>query len=274
MPKRVRFYLPTTQERSLNEFVYTVVMNMSNQQRQGLPDHLRIHTSTQKRFHKFIEKSNTDQKRELLNHANLSSFLVIAPMGITGNKDCEEVITKFKNNDIQDGLRQAVKSNFFVSSDADLAFALGRLSQTMNGVPYIQNLELKRAAEAVRRWSKKLPVSDEVDDESIDLIHRILLWSGINWEQSASVVGLEADHLKMLFYLYTLRNRFTSKEKMDGFFAGIIPLQRMKGIYVILRNEMLIQHQYDNKNVGYVITKKGIRICNQFRDRVLKSINF
>lgn len=274
MPTGVNLDRPTVQARSLNEFVYTVVMTMSKEQKESLPSHLRRYTSTQKRFQNFLQKSNIDQKWELLTHANISTFLVAAPMGINGNRDADEVIKKYKIGNIQEGLRQAVKIGLFVSADTDLTHALGRMSNTMNGIPYIQNLELKRAAELTRKWAKRTPKSDDVDDDDMEQIILMLLWSGINWEQSVSAVGLEADHLKMILYMYARRNRFLTKDSIDSFFSGIIPASRMKGIYVALRQMMLVQNHFADNKTGYKITPKGIRVCNQFRDRILKSINF
>lgn len=268
------FDRPAVQERNLNNFVYTVVMNMSKDQKDSLPNHLRRYISTQKRFQSFLEKCSLDQKRELLSYSDLQSFFMICPMGAAGYRETEEVIKYYELGDVQEGLRRAIKANIFVTSKENLAFALGRMSNTMNGIPYIQNLELKRVAEATRKWVKKLAKSDDVEDDSVDTVMRILLWSGINWEQSLSAVGLESDHLKIMHYLYTRRNNFVTKQSIDNFFAGIIPASRIGGIYTILRKAMLIQNQFEDEKVGYKITAKGIRVCNQFRDRILKSINF
>lgn len=264
---------PMAQEKSLQEFLYTVLMELSLEQRKSLPERIRKHINTAKRAQKFIERSSTDQKRELFTYLNLSSFFVVTPIGILGNRDFLDVIEQFRYNSITEGIRAAVKSNIFVSGDRDFAFTLGGLSQIMASAPYVQHLELKRAANVVRHWPKKIKHEDDNELDSIDIV-KLVLWSGMNWERTKGVAGLTSNYMKVLCFLYIHKSKYVERERISRFFAGEISNIKLLAIYRNLVDGLYAQQHPDVSIKRLTITKFGIKAVNQLRDKILKSLEF
>lgn len=258
-------------EQNLKEFTYTAIMSMTAEQKKALPDHVRLRINTTKKAKKFVAKSSTDQKRELFSYLNLSSFFIVGPAGIRGNTAFIELIEKFKNDDIVGGIRQAANSGIFVTADKEFVFALGQMSHATAGVPYIQELELKRAATLFKTWEKSI---DEDDDSGAMDIANFLLSAGLSWQKAKLSTDLTDQHFMVLLYLYVRRLSYVQRKQINEYFNGIIPYKRMPSVYRTLLVGKYIQPHIDYRKESYTITQLGIRTVCQFRNSVLKSSNF
>jgi len=265
------------QERSLNEFLYTVIMTLTKEQKDSLPKRIRLKINTVQRAKKFIEKSSTDQKRELLMHLEISSFFVVLPMGITAAKQFVEVIKMFTHEDVAVGVREAAKAGVFVIEDSEFEFGLRRMAQTMTKPPYVQHLELKRAGNAIVKWSTKLNLPEsELDatEEDVNAVIKFLIGIGFYWPRLEELMKLDKEQMLVLLFFFMHRNKYIERSKVDLYFSTVIPKSRRSWITTVLTKKLYLQSYDDGKTTKFTISKLGIRAVSDFRDKLLSTINF
>lgn len=263
------------QERGLKDVVYTGMMGMSQDQKSKLPPRLKKHFKSPGAAKRFVEKSTFEQKREMLQHFEISSFLVLCPNGYMGVKKFLEVYGEFDNKLKADGLKKAAESGIYVTSDTEFEYTLGNLAQNLTSIPYQKHLELQRVGSAFKKWSRKVNSTAEDDVEYFaQVIAKTMLWATMFFEKSDSVVNLDVHILKLLFYFYSTRTKYNSIDDVEYFFEGFLSKTKIReGLKKLIELNM-IQKTFDWRKKEYTITKVGIRTVNQFRDRVFKSYNF
>jgi len=269
-----RLNSPTIQETGLNEVLYTAIMEMSLDQKKGIPDKFKKHLNTAKRAQNFIQKSSTDQKREVLQYLEYCSFMVISPAGSTGIRRFEKVFKEYKSGNVLEGLKQAARTGVLVIADREFSYLLGKMSQSMISGTYAKNHELIRVGNVINKWPKKIKHEDEDYDYLSNAMAKTILWSGICLEQSESSIGLSSDIIKMLSFLYIKKDTYVNREEISNYFVGLIVEKRIISNIKYLSDNFYIQKHFDWRKKEYTITKLGIRTVHQFRDRVLKSFNF
>lgn len=263
------------QERGLKDVVFTAMMGVSDSQKQKLPDRLKKHFKTANVARRFVTKSTFEDKRELLQYLELKTFLVVCPEGIGGVNKFLDVYGKFKERNVSDGLYHAAKNMVYVTDDKQFAYVLGNMAQSITSIPYEQHLELQRVGSIFKKWSRKLPHSeDENFDYYSQVIAKTILWSGMQFEKTEAAIGLSSHLLKVLYFFYSNRTKYAPVEDIIYYFNGFVSKTKVASAIKELLRLSMIQKTFDWRKKEYTITKVGIRTVHQFRDRVLKSFNF
>lgn len=264
----------TFDEPTLNEVFYSAIMGMSLEEKKSLPDRLKKKVKNQSSAEKFSKSSSLDDKREFLSYIGISTFLMILPEGNFSIRKFDEVYKDYKSNNVIEGIRTASKTGIFVSSDRELCFYMGKMSQSFPQSPYTKNLELKNAGSIFRKWKTKITDSDPRYEEDSKSVVKIILSSLSSFNNAESDIGVTQEQLLVLLFFYSNRGMIITKETLQGHFQSEMASAKIRSIVKYLCDNLLIQKSFEVGANNYYITKLGIRRSQQFRDMVLKSSKF
>lgn len=263
-------------DRTINEFLYTVIITLTKEQKDSLPRRIRSKINTIQRVKKFLAMASTDQKRELLSFLDYSTFFVLMPSGVPASKEVKELTKRYAAGDIANGLRDAAKSGILVTDDTDFEYGLRRMAQSMTSVPYIQHLQLIRAARATNNWPKKIQLEDEDEAtaEDVNVATRFMMAVGFGWELVSVLSPLDRNEMLILMYFFMHIHKYIGREQIDIYFVGKVTKNKTTYALKALIEKMYIRkYMGDNKGL-MTITKLGVRVVADYRDKIVNATVF
>lgn len=265
-------------ENSLNEYVYSLIMAMTNDQKKQLPEFLYKKINTANRAANFCHKSSTDQKRELLSYLGVGFFWTFAGVGKISQKEYVDVLKEFKKDNTTWGIKTMIEKGVYVTMDKNYVWALERMAQSTQTGVYSKNLEVDTAGRHIKNWPKRLTHDEQQESEemlkSVDVINKMIAATLNQAKYIESGLGLKEEEMKVLLHFDSNRNQYISYARIKNVFLGSISSRKLSSSVASLLKSMLIQKHVDWRRKDYTITKMGIRKIHEFRDKVLKSFNF
>jgi hypothetical protein len=261
-------------ERGLNEFVYSLVLNMPLDKLRILPDHLRKKINTPKKASKFAYRSSTDEKRELLSYLDITFFWTFAAIDKITSKEYFGVLKEFQGRSQSEAMSQIIDGQIYVTTDKNHVHLLGRVAQNTQTGAYTKNLELTTLGNYIKKWPKKIkyPEQEESEEilESMMVINRLMYSTIEKSRRSEYLIGVTPEELELLFFFENKRSAYFHFDTLVDSFMGYIPARRMSSIINSLVKKMMIQKHIDWRKREFTITKLGIRSIHKFRELVLK----
>lgn len=272
--------LPEQYDISLSEFTYTMVRNSPLSAKRHLPEKLFKRINTEAGAMKFAAKSTLAEKMEFFSYIGLQTFLVIADVkkGQAVN-DFRQLFSEYESKEKPiSTLKRLSDNNTFITSSKEFIYRLGQMAQLVDTKPYARSQELVRASYHANGFRSKLSVNDHADpsremDDSVNLIKFLgkTLW--VN-NLCKELTGVDSPAIQLLIFLYCNRHSYFSRQKLIDELGGSLSGKQLATSRRILLENHLVQKEYKENSNSITITAKGILVVNQFRDKVIKMLDF
>jgi hypothetical protein len=264
---------PPVQETALNELIYTLAYNLTNEQKINIPTYFLNKIKTAKRARKFASNSSTDQKREFLSYLPISSFFVIANIDRLTATNLKEILQKFKKEQPLGMLKEMIKQGFFVSSDKELIFLLGNAAQTITSPTYAMNMELERIGLHLRRWPTRI-VSDIEKNTKENIKNKMAVVKSFRaarryYNEADTHIGLTSNQTDILSFFYERQERYVDIKEVISEYVGQISNYKLIAAIKKLKDSLLLQKHIDWTKREFTITALGIRSVDRFTDKIL-----
>lgn len=264
---------------TLAEFTYTVARETPVSIRRRLPEKYFKAISTEKGAMRFANRSSLDQKREFFTYLGIDHYLVFIDSKKNSGMDFRETLRKFTvEEDPHKTLQQLVGSNVFISGSKEQAYLMGFLAQGMDTKQYVRDMELIRSSYHIKSYKKNIGIPEYTESvEGKEVAFRASkIISAVLWANDAceSVIGIDGASLRLLLYFYLNRQSYFSDDNLKVAMAGGLSGRTVSASRKrLFANDYLSHHPIKSKP-EYTITATGILLVNQFREKVIKSLDF
>lgn len=263
---------------ALAEFVYTISMTASMAQKRHLPEKFFNVIKTERAAKKFSRTASTDQKKEFLEYMGYSSFFIISNVDNVWSKTCRDVLDKYEHPKGKIDWQRVIKEGVLVTSDKELVRIFSLLSSATASKLYRLEQELFRAKSATQKWSNKLELEEHSKIEKQELSTKdFLRYGDVFMEQFImcdNFLEIGPEELLILFLLYQNKSTFVPHLQIKDHSKWLIPANKITSVECKLLEQIMIRQGFDYRKKEFMITSRGIRTVNQFRERVLKNFNF
>lgn len=268
---------PSQFNTSLVDFTYTVAREAPDYLKRLLPGKYFRAILSEKAAMRFATKATMEQRIEFFSYLGIHHYWVFAD-----NKDEVDFRNVFKQFDTGEKpgptLKKLGEENVFVCSDKEFCNQLGYLGHLIDTSGYSRNAELLRTSYHIRRFKNRITTEDhketiEKKDTSLEILKCI---QAIFWTEDLckDITGISLSAFRLLLYLAIHKSEYVSYDSMQEIFAGSMSARELFASRKQLINAALIQRHPAQKNHSWTITGKGILAVNQFRDKVIKSMDF
>jgi hypothetical protein len=254
----------------LREYIYTVFYNATTRVKNAIPPRFLKYVRSHREAKKFIDNSNLDEKIVLLSMLGIRWFLVFVDDKTTSLHDLRQLLSKFKEDKKLLALKEIIELQLFVTSDKELIYLLGLMSQVIDTAPYKTYSELSRSGYS------KLPqqlVKGSTTDEADIFFIQSTLNSPLVLKRSEILFDLSELQMLILLFLYPRKHAYVLASNVELFFDGRYNPRQVSGA---LRDLLRTDHiQKDiGKDYKVTITALGITKVNRFKEAVIKSGTF
>lgn len=261
----------------LNEFVYTCLYNVTQEQKKNLSKATLKILSTAARAKAFASNSTKDEKEVVLTELGYQWGTIIFPKGVQSVNALKKLMKEVEEGRTATGLSHLVGEKIFITTDKETAFYLGLAAASISHKNYFMNLDLQKTGHALKKWSKR--VNNETNEDILeaiefsDAIDRLIAESISMGKYCEGFLGIMERDLVVLQYLSENRHIYMDKDRIEGRFKGTI-----KGTGVTTALKKLYESDYIRKHINtrppkFTITASGIDVITRFRNRVLNTIN-
>ncbi len=273
MPNRV-----LVRNAALNEFVWTLLYNISPEQKKNLSaPFLRILKSSVKSKY-FAEFSSLDEKVRLFSELGYDNALVFFEDKANSVKALKPILEKYEADRQAAAGKDIVQLKCFVSSDKQVKWLLGLMADTIHHKSFFLNLEYNRIGHHLKSWeSRRLAASTkELSDtmDSADLLAKTFLNCFHAESFLEGFIGVNSLDLQILLYLYGYRHTYIEKQRIWDYFAGIKTKTKITSSLKRLFLTDNLKKHIDYSIPKYTITGKGLDLVNQYMNRVIKQNSF
>lgn len=273
MPNKILVHNPY-----LNEFVYDLLYNITPEQKKNLSKQFLSILKSNVKSKNFSDFSSLDEKVRFFSELGIESAIVFFQDKFNSVNALKKILEKYDDNKQAGASKEMTSLKIFVSSDKQVKFLLGMMSDTIMHRSYFLNQDFNKIGFHVKEWSKKLdsPASTEIKDaiENSDIISKTILNSCMSIKFVDGFIGIDEHSILVLLYLSGYRHTYVDKEFIWEYFVGVIPKGKVTTCIKRLFLDELIRKHVDYSNPRYTITSSGIEKVNQFRNRVIKQNNF
>lgn len=263
---------------ALNEFIFSIMYSLTWEQKKKLSKPFLYIAKSEVRTKNFAEFSTLDEKVRLLSELGFENALVFFQDKLNSVNALKVILEKYEKEKIASAAKDIAAIKVFVSSDKQVKWLLGLMSDTISHRSYFLNLEFNRAGYHIKGWKPKRDTiaSRQLNEtiESADLVANTILNSCVALSFVDGLIGVNSYQIKVLLYLYNYRHTYIEKQRIWDYFAGDFTKQKctstMKRLFL---NNHVTKHA-DLSNLRYSISTSGIDCVNMFIQRVLKQNNF
>jgi hypothetical protein len=253
----------------LNEFLYAQLFNASAEDKRNLSGKYLAACENIKSAKKFINSATREEKEYILAHFGYQFLYAIVPYRISRT----ELKDFFSNTRRISDLK---KEGFYIHSDREIMHQMGLTAKAVHDGAYGLNMELLRQSYHVKKWSRRMPLKDEVKEvsEGDAILMRTLLAASITMNYQQGITGISDIQLQILLYLYLKRNKVIKWEEVDALFAGYKGRYKPSGFKAAINS--LVLNQFVQRSIvdkSLTITSLGIKKCVEYRDAVLVNNN-
>lgn len=273
-------YKPQQYDTTLTEFTYTVARNAPIAFKRFLPEKIFRQIHTEKGAMRFANKSTYDEKFQLFSYLGVGFYIVFAnKKNGKGVSDIREIFDQFETGEKPvTTLKKLAEGNIYICSDKELLYRLGHMAQIIDTKAYVRNQELVRASFNASRLRAKIHIEEHTipEEEKEDAAELVKLFSKILWVNNIceETSGVDSPTMQILMYLYANRHAYVAHEKLMEEFAGSLSVRQLTASKSKLAESLMIQRHASRENNSVTITGRGILVVNQFRDKVIKMLNF
>lgn len=264
---------------ALSEFVYDLLYNISDEQRKKLSKPFSLLCKSDTKARNFAEFSTLDEKVRLFNELGMDNALVFFQDKIKSVNRLKEILLKYEENKQAGAAKEIVALKVFVSSDKNVTWLLGLMADTIHHKSYFLNQQFNKIGYHIKEWSKKKEIAGSIElneaVENSDLLVSLFLNSLENSGYAESYFGVRELDLKILMYLYGYRHTHIEKDRMRDFFGvGVRSKGKVTTSVKRLFNAGHIKKHTDYSVPKYTISSSGIKIVNQFVDKILTQTKY
>lgn len=270
---------PVELETNLAEFTYTVARETPLSLRRLLPEKFYRAIDSERGAMRFAHKATPEQRREFFAYLGIEQFIVYADMREGDFSDFRKIFAQFNDNDNPQGtIKKLAESNVYITSNRELCYKLGHLAQMIDSTSYARNMELIRASYHAKKFKNKITLQEhqellEERETSFYLSKLIQSTLSVN-DMCKAVTGIDTESFRILHHLYMYRDKYFSQSRLSEIFSGSIVPNAVGVSRKKLSSAGLVQRHPAKEKSEYTISGKGILVVNQFRERVIKSLDF
>lgn len=269
----------TSIDTTLAEFTYTIARSIDLSQRRKLPEKYFRATANEKSAMRFAMNASLEQRREFFSYLGIDHFWVFADPKTGQKNDFREIFRQFDLDDKPSVIMtKLADENVFISSNKEQCFLLGLAAQTLDSKAYAKSMQMVRSGYHVKHFRNDINTDQyndaleakEMNAEVDKIIHGVL-WAD---DFCKDITGLDTDYFRVLFYYYSKYQIYVSPDKIKTVFNGGIAGRTVTAAVKRLSALQLTQKHAKQSRREHTITAKGILIVNQFREKVIKSLDF
>lgn len=263
---------------AFDEYVYTILYNATPADRDKLPLRFRKIMKSEKSVTRFITASSLETKINLLSYLGIKHGLFLVDDYSQSMKKLKDKLADIDKQK-KAGLLQDISDNkLYVVTDREVIHRLTSLARLTHTESYLLNQQFQRVTYQVHNWSRKFNRTDGLDlpqiEADMSAVIKTVLQANMSIEFSTSIFGLSMNQIKVLLFLYLSREGYTPIEKLWDFFAIFLSKLKVTAAVKELFEERHIEKHGVSGNREYIITGKGIKMVNEFLNRVLQSNTF
>jgi hypothetical protein len=261
----------------LSEYVYDLLWNYPLEDRKKIHRRYWMLMTDAKRARNFADYSTLEEKMLLFKELNIECALVFTQEKLKNTNSLKRVLSLYQEEKNAGAVREASNLQVFVSSDRDMSFLLGMISQTIHHKSYYLNMQMNKVGYSIKNWEKNQSTHDgkELKDliDMSELIDKTILNSIINSDSIHHILGINPLDLRILIFLNLYKHTYLAKDFISSNFIEYTKVKVGSSLKRLLLNDYIIKHPKltDNK---YTISGKGISAVGDFRKIVLKSNQF
>lgn len=264
-------------EIELSELIYTLVMELSREQKREIPLIFLKKLNTAKKAAKFATESTLEQKREFLSYLGFYSFFTLIDGKDITPLNFREVFKDIKREKPKSMVEEMVKKGFYISSDLDFAHALTLLSAAKNSASYKMHMQLRRIGYQLKKWPKTLVNKNATEVvelyESDELVDSLIAGTLDIIDMVEAAANVEKEEFKVLLYLKQNIGTYKSYQDICDHFRSKLMKRAIAGAMRKMKERQLIQKHPDWQKREYTITKLGVRAVQDFKGRLYQSVN-
>lgn len=263
--------------RFLNEYIYSVLYSVTNEQKKKLsPATLRI-LSTPARAKNFAIHGTELQKKVVLTELGKNWATIIMDDKVHSVHQLKQMLVKVNEGQTAAGIQHVVKEGIFITTDKQTSFIMGLAAQTISHSNYLMNLDLLKTGHALKKWRKHIADGRDADvlegEEYIEIIDKLILNAITTCYYSEGFLGISEKELLFLEYMCINRHLYIDKERLMINFKGAIKSGSATAALKRLFAANHIKKHINANPIKYTITASGIEVVTRFRNRILNTIN-
>ena len=261
---------PRLNDPYLNEFIYSLVYNMSHIEKMRLPGRYRQLLGKEAAAQRFIAGSSMEVKLEFLAMVGITWFMGFCAVGQDVPPLIVKLVKDFSAKSKAAVLKEAAAQKFFFTADKHVMHSFGLVSQISHSNQYRVNMAYIRSVYHLENWDKKFeePTTDNMfaAGEAAARAARIINKALSHYENSATY-DLTQTQLRVLLYMYDRLNAYVKEEDVYAYFVGFMPKPSLiKAIRKLHRDYLLRRSATDGS--AYTITATGVTKAQSFLQNV------
>lgn len=275
---RIKETLDAVPDTGLSELIYTLITELSKEQKKEFPLVLLKKINTAKKAAKFATSSTLDQKQEFFSYLGFYSFFTLIDGIDVTPLNFRETFKSLKKEKPLSMVEEMVNKGFYITSDLDFTYSLSLLSAAKNSSFYKAGMQLRRTGYHLKKWPKKIthPKEEEITDlkESDMVLDKVMGATLETFDMVDVASDVEKDEFRILLFLKQYQGFYKTYEEVCDHFGRRFMKRAIAGAIRKLKEKQMIQKHVMSDKREYTITKMGIRAIQSFKTRVFQSFNF
>lgn len=255
----------------INELAFDALFHLSQpdkKERLSIRELRAAKTAKQARH--FVSQLSLDEKLILFAKIGISYSFVIH------NTDwkLKKFFEKYKDLTKGQQLEKVSKEKTLVVNDRMIANFLSVMANLTHSDGYLLNMDFHRVGHFVNAWKDGRPDTDSLA-EALDyakMINKLALVQNMAMKEVRGKTDIGDLDLNILMYLYDLKDRYISREKIEGYFGGVYKKTIIGAAIKRLAEKCLIDRNPTTRTPEYQITSFGITATMDFHTKNLKAI--
>lgn len=260
----------------LNDFIYTVLHNMSFEDKRKLEGRFLRAASNGTAAKTFAAKSTREEKEYLLTQLGYQFTYIIYQKSDSFERIKKLITSEETTIRI---LQNLAGDSIYFHSDTEFQRYLGLAAHAIHSHAYTYNTEILRCDHFRKDWTKKYGYITDDEGREVDRSMRematLFFHAFMLMDNLVNLIGLTPAGLKVLLYLYQAPNAYIERKVMEDEFAGFVSKQLfLRTIVILTKGGFIVGNRtttVKKKGAGvwrYGITASGIRVVNNFFQQV------
>lgn len=137
-----------------NDFLYTVLFNMSASEKRGLHGKYLKAAMSEKSAKAFIQNATDEDKKYILSHAGYKFYWVLQKDNFKAEY-LREILTKFESSNHVSALRDIAHQGIFVTAEKEFIRLLSLMSSAIHQSSFYFDLSMLRTGWHIKSWKKR-----------------------------------------------------------------------------------------------------------------------
>lgn len=208
----------------LNEFVFDLVFNASETDKQSFTLRQRRQTATPKKTKAFATNSTIDQKLMLLSKLGVGYNIVFGKPKDISRRAIKELYKKMEGKSSDVITENLLSEGICVINDRTVTLFMNMLGNMCDTETYMINRDFHKVAYHVRDWKDfDHPTNEDLTEtkESVYVISKMILNFAMMKKEFSGVGQLGEIDLCILNFLFSKRNACVKKTVIIDYFLGV-----------------------------------------------------